>query len=162
MLDLDEGGALILVGLRLGHLLFLEGFLGRSLDLLGWRLVGIVGIGTLESGLLALRRGGLFGGRLGRAGLAHNLLLDVSKGDGRRVGVLETGHLGKLLQVDLGRKTVNQDLAFVHDVTMADDAAARLREACWCTLGRVIAGQCGRRQRMGKQHGGGMGDDGKR
>ena len=106
-----------------------EALKGVSFTLKPSSLVVIVGISTLGSRLLTLGRSGLLGRRLGGDGLAHDLLLDVAEGDRRRVGVLETGHLGKLLVVNLDHKTVNHDLASVHDVAMEDDAAERLRDA---------------------------------
>lgn len=57
-------------------------------------LVGIAGIGNLKSGLL--------GGRLGRAGPAHDLLLDVAEGD----AVLPTGMGRNRLHLYLRRCTL--------------------------------------------------------
>lgn len=110
MLDSEEGRALILLELVLELVLFLDGLFGAGLDLLGRRLVGVVSIRSRRSGLLALGRGGLLRGGLGGSSVAHDLSSDREEGDGRRIGVLEAGHLGKLLVVDLVCETVNHDL----------------------------------------------------
>lgn len=110
MLDLDEGSALIVAGLVLDVLLLLDGLLGGSLGLLGRCLVGIITRGSRLGGLLALGRGRLVGGGLGRTSLSHDLLLDSSEGDGSGGRILVTSHLGKLLPVHLGCENFSHDL----------------------------------------------------
>lgn len=119
MLDLDESSAVVVAGLVLGVLLLLDSLLGASLGLLGRGLVGVVRLSSRGLGLLALGGSGLLRGWLGGASLAQDLLPDLYEGDGGRIGVLEAGHLGKLLVVDLVCKTVNHSLVPVSNAVFA-------------------------------------------
>lgn len=124
MLDSEEGRALIILELALDLVLLLDGLVGGGLSLLGRRLVGVVSISSRGSGLLALGRGRLLRGGLGGTSLAHDLSSDREEGDGRRIGVLEAGHVGKLLVVDLVHEAVSHDLVSLPTAALVVDTVA--------------------------------------
>lgn len=151
MLDLNEGRGLILIRLVLSLLLLLDRLLGGSLDLFGRGLVGVISIGHRVGGLLALGRGPLLGGWLGGTSLTHDLLSDLTEGDGGGVGVLETGHLGELVPFHLSFETVSHDLDCGYFVAIVLIATAGLMRACWFSCRRASMGKSRRQQHGGRQ-----------